>query len=87
MIGDNIIYPGAPDYLQYFKESKDYESVLYHSNIDHSDKADAVLVSQRVKWFIQHKLKKLLIQQLVQKRDFCLVSYWSKKKSQKPIDY
>ena len=48
VIGDNIIYPGAPDYLQYLKESKDYDSVLYHSNIDHTDKPDAVLVSQRV---------------------------------------
>ena len=56
MIGDNIIYPGAPDYLQYFKESKDYESVLYHSNLEYCDDIDAVLVSQRVKWFIQHNL-------------------------------
>ena len=48
LIADNIIHPGVPDYLQYFKESKDYESVLYHSNIDHCDTPDAVLVSQRI---------------------------------------
>ena len=48
VVGDNIIIPGAPDYLQYFRESKDYESVLYHGNLEYCDSPDAVLVSQRI---------------------------------------
>ena len=33
IIGDNIICPGSPDYWQYFKDSKDYNSTLYHSYV------------------------------------------------------
>lgn len=45
VVGDNIIEPGAPDYLQHFKESKEYNSVLYHSYIEYWTTPDAVLVS------------------------------------------
>lgn len=33
IIGDNIICPGAPDYLEYFKNNSDYKSTLYHSYV------------------------------------------------------
>lgn len=46
LIGDNIIFPvGCPDYLAYFKESKDYDSTLYHSYLEYCNKPDAVLIS------------------------------------------
>ncbi len=47
VIGDNIIYPGAPDYLDYFKmiASDKYKSILYHSFLEYSSRPDAVLVS------------------------------------------
>ncbi len=47
--GDNIIYPGCPDYLQYFKEEaiNRYKSVLYHSYLEYSQTmTDAVLISE-----------------------------------------
>lgn len=28
VVGDNIIYPGSPDYLKWFKESDAYNSIL-----------------------------------------------------------
>ena len=48
VVGDNIISPGVPDYNQYFKESKQYNSILYHSNQEYVDVPDAVLVSERI---------------------------------------
>ena len=33
VVGDNIITPGSPDYLAYFKANKNYDSTLYHSNL------------------------------------------------------
>jgi catechol O-methyltransferase len=48
VVGDNIILPGAPDYLAYFQKSKDYNSTLYHANIEYGDNPDAVLVSERI---------------------------------------
>jgi hypothetical protein len=45
VIGDNIICPGSPDYLQYFKENKNFQSTLYHSYVEYTDIPDAVLVS------------------------------------------
>ena len=48
VIGDNIITPGSPDYLAYFKESKNYNSTLFHSNLEYCDIPDAVLVSERI---------------------------------------
>ena len=48
VVGDNIIYPGSPDYLQFFKERNDYESTLYHSYLEYSDRPDAVLVSLKL---------------------------------------
>lgn len=48
VVGDNIIEPGAPDYLQYFKENKGYDSILYHAFVEYWDKKDAVLVSTKL---------------------------------------
>lgn len=31
VIGDNMIYPGSPDYLEYFKKSEDYSSTFFKS--------------------------------------------------------
>ena len=28
IVGDNIIFPGAPDYLQWFKECERYDKLL-----------------------------------------------------------
>lgn len=48
VVGDNMIRPGSPDYLQHFKESKDYDSILYRSFLEYTDIPDAVLVSERL---------------------------------------
>lgn len=45
VVGDNIIYPGAPDYLAYFQKCPDYDSTLYHSYLEYTNDPDAVLVS------------------------------------------
>ena len=31
VVGDNIVRPGCPDYLEYLKNNENYESVLYHT--------------------------------------------------------
>ena len=48
VIGDNIIFPGCPEYHQHFKTNNQYNSILYHSYLEYSDQADAVLVSERI---------------------------------------
>mgnify|MGYP000221091708 CR=1 FL=1 len=48
VVGDNIIFPGVPDYLDFFKNSKDYDSVLYFSENYGNHKKDGVLVSVRL---------------------------------------
>jgi catechol O-methyltransferase len=48
IIGDNIIKPGAPDYLAHFNSSFTYESTLYHSYVEYCDVPDAVLVSKKL---------------------------------------
>ncbi len=40
--------PGAPHYLNHFKEAENYESILYHQYVQYSDVPDAVLVSKRL---------------------------------------
>ena len=45
VVGDNIIFPGSPDYLKHFQESERFDSVLYHSYVEYCDIPDAVLVS------------------------------------------
>ena len=48
VVGDNIIRPGCPDYLERMKNHPEYKSTLYHSYIEYSDLPDAVLVSQKI---------------------------------------
>lgn len=48
VIGDNIIYPGAPDYLEWFKKNDGYKSLLEHSYDAYSDIPDAVLLSEKL---------------------------------------
>ena len=51
VVADNIIYPGAPDYLAYMRQAankKQYRSVLYHTYDGYTDIPDAVMVSQKV---------------------------------------
>lgn len=47
VVGDNILYPGCPDYLQHLQLSNDYDSTLYHSYLEYSNYRDAVLISER----------------------------------------
>eukprot|EP01137_Pigoraptor_chileana_P035641 Opistho-2@29991 len=43
---DNILYPGAPDYLKYVEDSPKLTTVLHRSRVEyHDDKEDAVAVS------------------------------------------
>ncbi len=51
VVADNVVYPGAPDYLAFMKEAanrKQYRSVLYHTYDAYTDIPDAVMVSQKV---------------------------------------
>jgi predicted O-methyltransferase YrrM len=48
VVGDNIIYPGAPDYLKYFQESSQYDSTLYHSYLEYTNQPDAILISEKI---------------------------------------
>ena len=46
--GDNIIAPGSPDYLAYFIDNNNYDSVLEHSYVEYCDIPDAILFSERI---------------------------------------
>jgi catechol O-methyltransferase len=48
VIGDNIIYPGAPQYLEHLKSKKNYDNTLYHSFVEYSNFPDAVLISEKL---------------------------------------
>jgi hypothetical protein len=48
VVGDNIIFPGSPDYRKHFELHSKYDSVLYHSYLEYSEMPDAVLVSRRI---------------------------------------
>ena len=45
VVGDNMIFPGCPEYIEHIKARADYDSVLYHSFVEYSAVPDAVLVS------------------------------------------
>jgi len=53
IVADNMIYPGAPDYLEYITKTKEdiYESVLHKDKVfvEYSSEPDAVLVATRKK--------------------------------------
>lgn len=51
IVADNVIYPGAPEYLAYMRESalaKKFKSTLYHTYDAYTDIPDGVLVSQKI---------------------------------------
>ncbi|XP_022086442.1 catechol O-methyltransferase-like [Acanthaster planci] len=45
IVADNIIFPGAPDYLEYVQSSEKYQTELIHSTFEYSDREDAVAKS------------------------------------------
>ncbi|XP_038056180.1 catechol O-methyltransferase-like [Patiria miniata] len=45
ILADNMIYPGAPDYLEYVQNSEKYQTELFHSTLEYSDREDAVAKS------------------------------------------
>ena len=48
VVADNMIYPGAPDYLEYTKTCGHYENELFESFLEYQyEQKDAVLVSVR----------------------------------------
>ncbi|KAI8048077.1 hypothetical protein BDF22DRAFT_747037 [Syncephalis plumigaleata] len=49
IVGDNILYPGAPDYYDYVKNSPNYSTVLHDSNLEYREEVeDAVAISVRL---------------------------------------
>ena len=42
ILADNIIYPGAPEYLEYVQGSEKYNTEVIHSTLEYSDKEDAL---------------------------------------------
>lgn len=48
VMGDNIIFPGSPDYLKHFQGNDLFDSVLYHSYVEYSDIPDAILISEKI---------------------------------------
>ena len=46
IVADNMLRPKAEEYLNYFKDSTEYESVLYHSFTEYTDFADGMLISR-----------------------------------------
>lgn len=47
VVGDNIWYPGAPDYLEYVQNHPNYDTTLHETHVEYSDTKDAVTVSIR----------------------------------------
>jgi catechol O-methyltransferase len=45
IIADNILYPGAPEYLKYVSDEPKYATKLHHSSLEYSKDVDAVAVS------------------------------------------
>ena len=47
IMADNVICPGVPDYIEYVRNSKKYQSTLYHSQLEYCPSIpDAILVSK-----------------------------------------
>lgn len=48
IVADNVIYPGAPDYLKYIRKNPNYITRLYESTIEYNDNIrDGVEISVR----------------------------------------
>ncbi|XP_040203864.1 catechol O-methyltransferase-like [Rana temporaria] len=42
LLADNVVYPGAPDFLKYVRTSGRYDCTNYPSHIEYSEKPDAL---------------------------------------------
>ncbi|XP_063820808.1 catechol O-methyltransferase-like [Pseudophryne corroboree] len=42
LIADNVLYPGAPDFLEYVRNSGHYDCTNFPSHVEYTDKADAM---------------------------------------------
>ncbi|KAM9330865.1 catechol O-methyltransferase-like [Gastrophryne carolinensis] len=42
LVADNVVYPGAPDFLQYVRTSGHYDCTNYPSHVEYTDKPDAL---------------------------------------------
>ncbi|XP_044131513.1 LOW QUALITY PROTEIN: catechol O-methyltransferase-like [Bufo gargarizans] len=42
LLADNVMYPGAPDFLEYVRTSGRYDCTNYPSHVEYSDKLDAL---------------------------------------------
>ncbi|CAF1512564.1 unnamed protein product [Rotaria magnacalcarata] len=48
IVADNVIYPGAPDYLHYIRNNPKYKTRLYESTLEYNDNVrDGVEISVR----------------------------------------
>lgn len=48
IVADNVIYPGAPDYLDYIRKNSNYTSTFYEATLEYDEKTrDGVEVSVR----------------------------------------
>jgi catechol O-methyltransferase len=45
IVADNVIMPGAPDYLAYIRANLKFKSAFYESNLEYSNAVDGVEVS------------------------------------------
>ncbi|XP_069817179.1 catechol O-methyltransferase isoform X1 [Dendropsophus ebraccatus] len=42
LLADNVVYPGAPEFLEYVRKSGRYECTNYPSHLEYTDKEDAL---------------------------------------------
>lgn len=45
LVADNVIFPGAPDYLAYVRSSPKYKSTFHKAQVEYSEVADGVEVT------------------------------------------
>jgi catechol O-methyltransferase len=45
LVADNVIFPGAPDYLKYVRSSSSYKSKFNEAKVEYSEVADGVEVT------------------------------------------
>ena len=40
VVADNVVYPGAPDFLEYVRGSPDYECENFPAKVEYSNRTD-----------------------------------------------
>lgn len=45
IVADNVIFPGAPEYLEYVRDNKAYTSTMHPAHVEYSDAPDGVEVT------------------------------------------